>query len=640
MVPYPRNRRVEIFWNLCLFFALVSVLVPLQPLMPGETFDDSWPTALSQALAQGLIFGREITFTFGPLVSLYTWTYHPFTDSWMVAITLVWAICFCWVLSSLLLNCSGKQKILWLIFILGFLGLGESRFSFLPIRPDAIYFAYPFLLFVYLLSSSFNISQKKSEPCPTVMAFFLSLPLGVFPLIKFSNFLICASLIVLTTMALIFSGRIKSALLFLLGPILSFLLMLWILGQPLSSLPNFLETGFSISSSYTASMSITEGPRTHPVIFVFVAFLLLLAVLKEAPWSLKGKVFLLPAFFLFLFMSFKAGFTRADSVHVPMSGQALLIAAMVGALISQSKRMIDVSVLTFLAGLILVGEYRSINPLKNTHANLASLKNGLKTRLTKDESLATEYQNVLSQLQKKNKLSKMPGPTDIFSTGQTLLIASGNQWAPRPVLQSYKTINPFLSELDKKYFLSDRAPLYLLYKVEPIDNRLASLEDSASWPILLNRYEETGIESGYLKLRTKENAGPEPEPVKLKSGQAQLHQIVRIPHIAKPLFLRLFLKPTFRGKLESVFYKPEELFLQVTLKGQEPKKFRLPHEMAQGGFLIFPLIQTTEDLRNLFAKEAIPEELNVESFEILCEGACASWNSSFELEFYHYKGLM
>ncbi len=617
----------------------MSILVPLQPLMPGESFDDSWPTALSQALSQGLVFGREITSTFGPLVSLYTWTYHPFTDSLMVGLTLFWTVCFWWVLSSLVRPCSIKLKILWLIFIVGFLGVGESRFSFLPVRPDAVYFAYPFLLFIYLISSSFIISQKKIEHCPSWLVFCLSLPLGFFPLVKFSNFLICASFIFLTNIALLFSGKIKSALVFLISPLLSFLFALWILGQPISAIPQFLETGFSISSSYTASMSITEGPRTHPVIFVFVSLFLIFMLLRDAPWSLKGKAFLLPAFSLFLFMSFKAGFTRADSIHVPMSGQALLIAAMIGALISQSKRIIDVSILTFLAGLILVGEYRSINPIKNARSNLAAVKNGLKTRLLRKDSLVSEYRNVLLEIQKKNKIPKMPGPTDIFSTGQLLLIASGNEWAPRPILQGYKTINPFLSELDKKYFLSERSPQNILFRVEPIDNRLVSLEDSASWPILLNRYEEMGLESGYLKLKKKVDLGPEPEPVKLKSGQGELLKSVRIPQIGKPLFLRLFLRPSFLGKLESVFYKPEELFLQMTLKGGLQKQFRLPHEMARGGFLIFPLIQTTEDLKSLFAKEAILEESNLESFEIRCGGTCSSWEFPFEFEFYHYKGL-
>ena len=54
-----------------LALALLAVLavdayVPLSPFMPRNDVDGSWILALNQAVARGLVFGRDIVFTFGP----------------------------------------------------------------------------------------------------------------------------------------------------------------------------------------------------------------------------------------------------------------------------------------------------------------------------------------------------------------------------------------------------------------------------------------------------------------------------------------------------------------------------------------------------------------------------------------------
>jgi hypothetical protein len=55
-------------------------LMPLMPEMPTTGLDPSWRFALNVAVSPGLVFGRDVLFTFGPLGAIYTQLYSPATD--------------------------------------------------------------------------------------------------------------------------------------------------------------------------------------------------------------------------------------------------------------------------------------------------------------------------------------------------------------------------------------------------------------------------------------------------------------------------------------------------------------------------------------------------------------------------------
>ena len=67
-----------------LLVTLICIFVPFSPVMPTAGFDPSWVFAMNQVVVQGLSFGKDIIFTFGPYSSIYTHIYHPTTDSLML----------------------------------------------------------------------------------------------------------------------------------------------------------------------------------------------------------------------------------------------------------------------------------------------------------------------------------------------------------------------------------------------------------------------------------------------------------------------------------------------------------------------------------------------------------------------------
>src|SRR5262249_47436055 len=85
-------------------------------------------------------------------------------------------------------------------------------------------------------------------------------------------------------------------------------------------------------------------------------------------------------------------------------------------------------------------------------------------------------------------LPPVAGAIDSYSYDQSLLIAYGDDFRPRPVFQSYMAYSPRLAHAHAEVLLGDRAPQWVLFRDAPIDGALPALDDAPSWPLLLTRY--------------------------------------------------------------------------------------------------------------------------------------------------------
>src|SRR5260363_50250 len=77
-----------------LFVTIIAIFVPFMPYMPSSGLDPSWVYGTNQAVAQGLIFGRDFIFTTGPYGSIYTKAFHPATDYLMLIGGFYLSICY------------------------------------------------------------------------------------------------------------------------------------------------------------------------------------------------------------------------------------------------------------------------------------------------------------------------------------------------------------------------------------------------------------------------------------------------------------------------------------------------------------------------------------------------------------------
>ena len=68
---FSRRLTVSLWWTFVVV-SIICVFVPLMPLFPAPDLDTSWAMVLNEAVAQRLVFGRDVVFTFGPYSSSFS----------------------------------------------------------------------------------------------------------------------------------------------------------------------------------------------------------------------------------------------------------------------------------------------------------------------------------------------------------------------------------------------------------------------------------------------------------------------------------------------------------------------------------------------------------------------------------------
>jgi len=185
-------------WSLQALLAItaVCVFVPFSPMMPAGNIDPSWVFGINEAVAQGLVFGREIVYTFGPYASIFTKGYHPATDQLMIAGSLYLGLSY----AAAVFLVTRNAKWYWLIALwIVLAGLMHSR--------DALFFTYPLLVGIFCFQLSSGNQKFEFGPGLTlIVTAILFLPFGLFPLIKGTLVILCAVIATLTA-ALFLSNR-------------------------------------------------------------------------------------------------------------------------------------------------------------------------------------------------------------------------------------------------------------------------------------------------------------------------------------------------------------------------------------------------------------------------------------------------
>jgi hypothetical protein len=570
---------------------ILAVFVPLNPSMPTSGLDTSWMFAMNQGITQGLVFGKDIVFTFGPYASVYTELYQPATDSLMVGGALFLGLSFALLL---LLLAKGKMFHGLLLFCISLACLTDSR--------DALFFSYPLILALVVYRMTLPIENEIKLHLATSLEYgsiFFFAPLGLLPLIKGSLLPICGSIAILCGGMFWFRGK-KILAGFAIGiPVISCILFWNFSGQPISALPSFLWSVRQFVTGYTDAMSF-PGNVSECVLYILASALILLVIFWTANSPRLSKCFLCIAYALFLFTAFKAGFVRHDPWHNIIAGSSLLAAALLLMFVLGEKR----SVLP-LAMALLVWAYIGHGPVRTTAEDISANLRGTfgqaiesaRMRWKGSDNLQQRFNERVAAIKAEFPVPRMSGTTDIYSFNQSWIFASGNTWAPRPVTQSYSAYTPELARLNLRHLEGASAPDNILFRVEPIDGRLPSLEDGLSWPALINSYSLQKLEgqTAYLRKRTtsgNQNAGMTED---FNLGSHALGEEVALPESGDPLFANIDIQPTLLGKVWGALYKLPELHIAMRLRDGETKNYRVISNMMRTDFLITPLVQNTED---------------------------------------------
>jgi hypothetical protein len=249
----------------------------------------------------------------------------------------------------------------------------------------------------------------------------------------------------------------------------------------------------------------------------------------------------------------------------------------------------------------------------------------------------TEFESVTKTIHEKIKLPNLKGTSDIYSYNQSYLLASGNQWNPRPVFQSYAAYMPDLINLNSQHLLSKSAPDNIFFKLETIDTHLYSLDDGASWPILLAKYLPEKEISDYVLLRKRDNQLKNKSLSLISEQFISMDSTVKLPeqYKSKLIFAKLDIAPNLLGRLVSTVYKSSQLYITLNLENGFQNKYRIIYNMARTEFLISPLVETTEDFVKLYGGVNLFSNKKIKSFTISSDnGPAFLWKKEMKVRFY------
>ncbi|WP_028380593.1 hypothetical protein [Legionella cherrii] len=614
------NVFLDFLCKLMLLLTIMCIFIPFSPKMPAPGIDPSWALGLNQAVAQGLAFGREIIFTLGPYSSLYTKAYHPATDFLMIigCIGLAVSLWFC-----LLFLMKGKRWYWFLAYCVPLLGMVYAR--------DSLFFSYPLLagLISFRIISP-ECRDRLANKSLLLLVFFLFAPFGLLALIKGSMLILCILVLFLCFTFFCTQDNKKLALMCLVSPLISMITFWLAAGQPLASLPDYLTSTLRIASSFTEAMS-TDGNMNEVILYLITCLFIFLAISCQKQMPAGAKIFLLGIYFAFLFVSFKTGFTRHLG-HAFIPGTSILLATLFLPFILNFRVSLLLIFISFNSWYSINSHYTGISIRNNLISSCSSAWHGLKSRIQDPSWLKKNYIFTMDFLREQAAFPVLHGTTDIYSYDQTYLLSSHNRWSPRPVFQSYSVFNQNLAKDNKKHLQGLHRPDNIIFKIQPIDQRVPSLEDGASWPLLLANYQPIRLNRNVLFLHKKKYL----QEVNLSLLKSEVHTLgeqVPLPK-SQLLFVAIDLKPTIWGTLATIFFKPQQLFITLNLKNGETKRYRLVANMAKSSFLLTPLIENTTEFSMLYDKNNQLDAKRVNSFVITTSrGTPWHWNSNYTIHF-------
>lgn len=617
------NPFIAITFKIILAITVFCVFLPLIPVMPSQAdLDPSWVIGINQAVAQKMRFGQEIIFTFGPYASIYTKGYHPATEHLELIGSFYLAILYILALLGTLRSANAIViAAVWLLIA----GFTNSY--------DSLFFSYGLLAGIYSLhifTADEDIRPKDQLRNVVIIALLFS-GFGLYPLIKGTLFAFYFSVALIAILFCLWNRKWLYAILIPISAALS-MLGFWIFsGQQIGDLILYYTSISSIIAGYSDAMS-SRGNGWEIVSYATVSVLISIYIWLKGGFSSKN-IYLLALFSLFLFINFKAGFVRHDE-HSLMCGIAIVFTALLTSNIFPSKLALA---LTLLAGMVLLQTENSHkqqvlkSAFEQIHATYTRSWEGAKLRTQYHDQIENQFKQSLDALAKLRPLPLLAGKSDIYPFDQAYLIASGNQWVTRPVLQSYSAYNPKLSELNNEFLKSKQTPDNIFFRMATIDGRLPASDDGKSWSTLLSQYHLISSNKDYVILR-KNSSSESSEKINIISLKTYpVNTWIDLPATPQNLYASVDIQPTLLGRMKTIFFKSSELGIAARLEDGSVKQFRLIPGMASSNFLLSPLIEKTAEFSLLYTDPKSLEKKKVKAISIWAEGNPRDWQKTYIL---------
>lgn len=579
----PPASRLDWLFRVLGFIVMAAAAFSL-PYRPSVELDASWRMALGKFFQDGLQFGTEVVFTYGPLGWAMGKTYWGGQWAQLIAWHTCQALAFTTVVFVHAYRLQGYRR----LFFLGFFFLFGLSYE------DAAHQIIVALAGLELVRRADQAWRWSTLPWLLLLI--------VLSLVKFTNLVLAMALVGLAGGLGLWERRQPGAL---AGPGVfgaGFLLSWMLCGQNPVNLPAYFISSWQISQGYQDTMGLSCPPAQLYLGLVVLGLLIAYVGLNLLTHPRRPRAAVLAlGTGAFVYLNWKHGFIRADGHQVGFYYTALTIAVSAPVLLEDSLRLQrwKQSLLTAVALLsvfamdrVLPGVARGALGSFQAKVNKSiGFALGLShTRELYDSSLDAE--KVGLDLMKTRALVK-DRSLDVLGFEQAVALYNGFNYRPRPVFQGYSAYTPYLAELNRDFFASDKAPEFVLFKLQTIDGRLATMDDPHALRLLVQRYTYVSSELGYTLWQRK--PGPFDaaalEPVLLKEATVPIGTPLDVTAFAgQNLWVEIDYRFNLLGRLRRFFFRPPLVQLRITDQRGLETVHRLAQPIARGGFMLNPVV--------------------------------------------------
>jgi len=175
---------------------------------------------------------------------------------------------------------------------------------------------------------------------------------------------------------------------------------------------------------------------------------------------------------------------------------------------------------------------------------------------------------------------------------QGYLLANDLNYRPRPVFQSYSAYSDRLSRLNEEFFLSNRAPDWIIMRLENIDGRYPNTDDARALVRILQLYRPVYKENQFLLLaRTGTTAGPLGDVSHASVVPLSFDRSIDVSGLTgTAAFARFDVELTFFGKLNALLTREPPLYMKAEFKDGTQQTYRVIRAIAKSGFMLSPAL--------------------------------------------------
>jgi hypothetical protein len=499
--------------------SLLAILsLPLGRTTPGALLDRSFPLGLSLAHVNGLRFGKDIVFTYGPLGFLAS-PQSVFRTGEVLGVLYagitafaLYSLFFSWARRRLPLLAAAALTVVFSAAathagVVTTAGPAAWAHTASPAVPElggiALLLAALYLVEPRRLGTGLSVGALLALGGIAALQTEVKFSVGVF------------SLAVVLIVAASRRGRWRNLAITAAGFAASFVLLWVAAGQRVGDISSWVRTSITISFAYNSAMAYGGGPALTRVWLVLVPGLLALTafsvVLVRMHRSATAPSLLLLTGGLWFF--FKAGFERLDYYHYPITYVAFVaVLAVVGFKSWWSRFLVPALAFAYAVAAIWLTpaylQHPTITDVVDQHRKaldelVAVARDTVdqRWRNSRLETAAREiraFHNVSPDV--VAPLLDQPVHADPWDV--SAVWAYGLRWQPVPMFQSYAAFSASLDELNAHELQDPDGPVGVLQRPQAIDGRFSRWESPAYMEALTCYYRpEATDQKGWTALR-------------------------------------------------------------------------------------------------------------------------------------------